>query len=130
MIFTLIIFATFELMKTSLQNIVPVACLIILSTLIACNNSGNTPTGPQNGTTAPSAAEQVKTLFQQNCVSCHGVDGTLNPNPAANLQQITIDSSGVVKTIQNGNGGMPSFKNALAETDITALAVYVKTLHK
>lgn len=100
---------------------------------------------------APISGDPVagKTLFEANCVTCHGVNGsgqeggtgvTLSRErdfqvmpPAINNPgyQASADDQMIRETIANGRKGsiMPSFKQAgLSDTDINNLVAYVRTL--
>lgn len=71
-----------------------------------------------------------KEIFEQRCVACHGEFGNLRHENAANLQLSRLDSIGIVQTIQNGRNVMPPFKDAIPDTDIAKLEVYVKSLRR
>jgi mono/diheme cytochrome c family protein len=95
----------------------------------ACNNRGSTVqnySNDGNGNVASTARGQE--LFQAKCAACHGIDGSARNNNAANLQINRIDSISIIHTIQNGKGTMPPFKDAMPDSDMAALAVYVKSL--
>jgi mono/diheme cytochrome c family protein len=120
-------------------------CAIIL--LSACNSGGNssvpayTTTTAERTTTAGNGARESGTavlasteagrvLFQQRCASCHGLDGNARNNNAANLQFTRLDSLSITQTIKNGRGTMPPFKDAIADSDIAHLAIYVKSIRQ
>lgn len=74
-------------------------------------------------------------LFQENCVTCHGANGrahTLHGRlvGAQNLtdlkwQSETSDSQ-IINAIKTGPGVMPAFGKRLSESEINALAAYVR----
>lgn len=74
--------------------------------------------------------EPGKEIFEQRCVACHGVYGNLRHENAANLQLSRLDSIGIVQTIQNGRNIMPAFKDAVPDSDIAKLEIYVKSLRR
>jgi len=107
-------------------------------TLYACN--GGNSSVPAYTTTVDSVkgtdntilakTEPGKELFQARCQACHGGEGSARNNNAANLQFSRLDSISIVQTIQNGRGTMPPFKDAIADSDIGHLAIYVKSLRQ
>jgi len=78
-------------------------------------------------------------IYQQNCASCHGTraDGNgmagmmMNPRPA-NLQAMagTHPDGDFAYKINTGRGAMPSWKNALAETEVWHLVNFIQSLDK
>jgi mono/diheme cytochrome c family protein len=124
------------------------AALIIL-TLPACNSGGNSTVSAYTTTTDTSGGakagskttidtastvlaptEPGKEIFQARCATCHGLDGNARNNNAANLQFTRLDSLSITQTIKNGKGSMPPFKDAIADSDIAHLAIYVKSLRQ
>lgn len=96
--------------------------------LIACSCSSEPKaTASKNEGKEP----QAKELFEQNCASCHGVDGKLGNSGAKDLTQTTLSDEEVLKIISEGKNGMPPMKGLL-ETDknISAVAEYIKKMRK
>ncbi len=77
------------------------------------------------------AVARAAPLFQQNCASCHGVDGTGQPAQGApNLTDgdwlYGSDRGSIHSQIWNGRGGvMPSWRSRFEPATIKALAVYI-----
>ena len=73
-------------------------------------------------------------LFQQQCVSCHGVEGKGNqllgaPNLSDAIWLYGGERAEIHQTIYSGrNGVMPYWEDRLTEEQITALSVYVHSL--
>src|SRR5262249_12599896 len=76
-------------------------------------------------------------VFQKNCAQCHGEQGdgkgpaaaTLLPEPASfKLKQPDLDY--IVKVVSEGIPGtaMPAWKNQLSQSDVHALATFVRSL--
>ena len=90
----------------------------------------------KNGATVIAPAPQGtsvdgKTIFESNCVVCHGADGVLGMSGAANLQTSKLPDEEVLNVITNGkNGTMAAYKDKLSAEQIKAVADYVKTLRK
>jgi mono/diheme cytochrome c family protein len=81
-------------------------------------------TAPPVTDTTAASANDGKTLYQDNCSSCHGANGEGGAGPMI----AGSSRSGVVKTVTNGRGDMPSFQGRLAADQIEAIAGYVSTL--
>jgi mono/diheme cytochrome c family protein len=71
-----------------------------------------------------------KTVFETNCISCHGADGQAGVAGAANLTASGLDLNSKVEIIRNGKGSMQAFGGALTEEEIQAVAAYIETLKK
>ena len=109
--------------------------LMLLVFLCACSNKKAENKTDDQKTSTQAATKQSQQLtsqsiFESNCVSCHGHDGTARIAGAANLQITNMNENTMIQTITNGKGGMPSFKGILSENDIKAVATFVKHLKK
>jgi cytochrome c553 len=71
-----------------------------------------------------------KTVFETNCTSCHGADGTAGIAGAADLSTSGLDLNSKVEIIRDGKGTMQAFGNMLTEEEIQAVAAYIETLKK
>jgi cytochrome c oxidase cbb3-type subunit III len=84
--------------------------------------------------TDPAAADRGKALYAENCVACHGEDGTGNrdvgaPNLADAVWLYGSAKADVVKSIETGRGGvMPNWSARLDAGTVKKLAVYVHAL--
>jgi cytochrome c553 len=76
--------------------------------------------------------EKGKALYENNCASCHGVDGKMGNSGAKDLSESTLTDQETINAILYGNEkGMPPFKDQLgSEENITLLLAYVKSLRK
>lgn len=78
------------------------------------------------------ALQQGKTVFNNNCTSCHGSNAQGNqllgaPNLADNIWLHNGSIEGITHTINNGlNNVMPAFANQLSDTEIQALGAYIR----
>ena len=96
----------------------------------------------QNEVTSPAAADssrfdEVRTLFAQNCASCHGDDGA-GDGPAAaalnraptnfHIQQPSIDYARRVLSEGVAGSAMPPWEHQLTEPQRQQLVDYVRSL--
>lgn len=85
----------------------------------------------------PADKIDVQALFVENCSVCHGKNGRAHTFHgwlvgARNLtkpkwQEMATDAE-ILYAIKTGPGVMPAFEKKLSETEIEALAKYVRTL--
>ena len=81
---------------------------------------------PPPPTNASGDAAAGKTVFAQNCATCHGVAGT-GGNGGPDLTSISSAKNldAVQSQVENGGGGMPPFKGTLTQKQIDDVAAYV-----
>jgi cbb3-type cytochrome c oxidase subunit III len=82
--------------------------------------------GPTSGAAGPSASADGKTIFKENCASCHtlkdaAATGTVGPN----LDQLKPPLARAKQQVITGGGAMPAFKGTLTDAQIDAVAKYV-----
>jgi len=90
--------------------------------LTACGGSGSHAQRSATMAASPGA----KVFSQAQCGGCHtlaaaGASGTIGPN----LDQLAPGVSTVVRQVEDGGGGMPSFRSKLTSTQIRDVAAYV-----
>ncbi|MCP3772890.1 cytochrome c [Paenibacillus sp. MZ04-78.2] len=109
------------------QAWVPLAIGLLLLAGITTACGGHKSGAPANAPskTVAGEASNAAAIYKANCVSCHGTDlsGKVGPNlqkTGAKLSQEQITAK-----IQNGGGGMPSYKNTLKEPEIQALTEWL-----
>ena len=98
---------------------------IVSLSLFACGGNAENKTEekqPSNG----------KSVYEAQCVRCHGSNGKLGLSGAKDLSTTSLTPSEMIPVITNGsNGGMmPAFKEGLSETEIQAVADYIETTLK
>ncbi|MFN0037650.1 MAG: c-type cytochrome [Saprospiraceae bacterium] len=69
-------------------------------------------------------------VFRQNCVTCHGADGTLGLNGAKDLGLSTMTLEERVNIITHGKKLMTPFGALLGPEKIRAVAEYTQTFKK
>lgn len=85
----------------------------------------------------PASAATGKELFEKNCVSCHGADGSGNTavGKAVGAKDLRSDEAKkltdaqIATQIKNGKGNMPPF-DSLTKPEIDSLVAYVRVLQK
>jgi mono/diheme cytochrome c family protein len=89
------------------------------------------------GTSASSAgivddASSPRSLYTQNCASCHGANGKAQTRLGKKLDADDISggtsASKTTRVVTNGKGKMPSFKKRLSAAQIAQIAGYVSSL--
>ena len=83
--------------------------------------------GCQKTSSDPSAQLAAgKTIFQDNCVLCHGADGKQIPAWRSKVQKMSDEQ--IKNLIVNGGGTMPPFKDKLTPQQIDEVTAYAKHL--
>ena len=119
--------------------------LSVIATVITYSSESraNHPVNPNN----PDQVKSGHSVFQENCVACHGVNlrGPENPKDFEGLKPPRLDSNGhashhgdqfFFNRIKQGSrkddgklneDGMPPFNEALSDQDIWAVIAYIKS---
>lgn len=69
-----------------------------------------------------------KTLFTENCSTCHGDDGKAGVMGAADLSRSALDKNSMYGIIKGGKGAMTGFSAVLSEEQVYSVIEYVNTL--
>lgn len=116
---------------TQLRMSILIAGVLLLS--FGCQSDSPLATQQAN---YPKDKVDARALFNENCARCHGTDGRAKTFHgrlvgAQNLTdpkfQAEISNQEIVHAIQTGPKAMPAFEKKLSESEIEALAVYVRT---
>lgn len=67
-------------------------------------------------------------LYKTYCVACHGANGKLKLNDAADLSLSAMTLEERIKNITEGGSMMPAFAEVISEEQIKAVAVYLDEL--
>lgn len=99
------------------------------STSTSTQATTDTTTTEKTTTTSTTQANaEGKTVFTENCASCHTLkaadaSGQVGPN----LDDLQPDAATVQKQVENGGGPMPAFKGQLTPAQISAVAAFVSS---
>jgi mono/diheme cytochrome c family protein len=121
-----------------MKNGIAMLCLLMVSSGLAWLGSGcastNTLAAQQAG--YPKDKVDARGLFAENCVVCHGKNGRARTIhgwlfgaqnfTVARWQADTSDEE-IIHAIKTGPRVMPAFQKKLSETEIEALAAFVRT---
>lgn len=108
--------------------------LLLLATIaFACGGGEDGPSEKPAAKTETAAKKiNTKKIWKVRCIACHGVNGDMGTNGAANLQEVTSDLDYRINIITNGseNGVMTAFGEILSEEEIEAMAKYTMAFNK
>jgi mono/diheme cytochrome c family protein len=84
------------------------------------------------------AQSRARKIFKDNCVVCHGADGTGNTPKGKALGAADLKSDEVQKqsdeelatVIAKGRGSMPAFADKLSQEAVNSLIAYIRRLPK
>jgi len=80
----------------------------------------------KEASTSAAAVAAGKTLFADNCATCHGIAGTGgNGGPNLNDEELAHSVAGVIKQLTEPLGAMPSFKEVLSAKEKEEVADFV-----
>jgi uncharacterized membrane protein SirB2 len=79
---------------------------------------------------ADAALYSGQTIYQNECVRCHGADGAAGVYNAGNLQTSVLNAQQAAGIIMEGKGKMKGYKKRLNQDQALAVAEYVQTLKR
>ena len=96
------------------------------SLTLAAAACGNSPASIAN--TLVGNAASGKTVYQSDCISCHGSDGASGSarKPVAALAQSNPEQA--ISVVLAGDGEMPAWSGVLTDQQIADVVAYLKTL--
>jgi len=87
-----------------------------------------------SGLAADSSKRDLAYFYRSNCAACHGVDGSARGTGGVRLPGRVLANAGwmgkqedqaLIRSIREGKGAMPSFKEKLAPDDCNRLLVEI-----
>lgn len=72
-------------------------------------------------------AEDGEQVYAQNCAQCHGDEGEGGAGPALAGNEFLADAEATIDRILHGGGGMPAFRDELADAEVAAVASHIRT---
>lgn len=111
------------------------AILLLLATIVfACGGGEDAPSEKPMAKTEKKAEKAInaKKIWKVRCIACHGVNGDMGTNGAANLQEAESSLEYRINMIKNGSesGVMTAFGEILSEEEIEAMAKYTMAFNK
>jgi mono/diheme cytochrome c family protein len=91
------------------------------------------------GKTNEAAAADAGTIYNRQCVLCHGRDGRGRTRRGRQTHardmsdaswQDDVSDERLFNSISNGRGKMPAFRKKISENDIDALVAYVRRMRR
>lgn len=111
------------------------AILLLLATVVFACGGGEEDISseqPMAKTEKPAKKINAKKIWKIRCIACHGVNGDMGTNGAANLQESVQTMDYRINIIKNGseNGVMTAFGEILDDDEIEAMAKYTMDFNK
>ena len=105
---------------------------LVIATGILVYSCGGSESGTNNDSVNGSTPATVSgaQLYNDNCVVCHGQDGTAGMSGATDLSKSVLSHDNVVAVITNGRNAMRAFGSQFSKEEIEALAKHVESLKK
>ena len=113
-------------MTRKISGVFLMAIVVVALSFAGCSSNSSKS---ENGSKSAKKIDG-KAIFQSHCKLCHGADGTLGLNGAANLAQSTLSKQELVNVVTNGRRMMQPYKSVLSKAQIDAVTDYVMTLRK
>ena len=79
---------------------------------------------------APVQNDLGKTIFEQKCALCHGLNGEKQLSGAMKLSESKSSVAEVIELVTNGRKQMMAFKGRLSPEEIKAVSEYAVTFQK
>lgn len=102
--------------------------ILALYTLLSLSACQNDAPAKQGNDSAYKTTANGQKIYLQYCKLCHGVNGSLALNGAANLQESALSKDETVRIIAEGRNTMQPYKEILSEHERNAVAEYVMKL--
>ncbi|NEW05679.1 cytochrome c [Paenibacillus sp. SYP-B3998] len=105
--------------------------ITVIFVLSACGSTSNSTHRkealPTDGPSSTGSASNAESIYKSNCLSCHGgnLQGKIGPSLDKVGSKLTKEQ--IAAKIQNGGGGMPTYKSKLKEADLEILSEWLST---
>ncbi|CAN5181593.1 hypothetical protein BH09BAC5_BH09BAC5_29430 [soil metagenome] len=116
-------------MKKSIIVVAMVTGFCLTVNSCSGDKAEKTNTDSAVNTTTP-VSENGKSIFDANCIVCHGDDGMAGVMGAADLSKSTINHLTVISIIKSGKNAMRAFGSELNESQLEMVATYAESLRK
>ena len=103
------------------------SCLVGMMIYSCGGSEGNSNADTSGGKTVSISGSE---LYMDNCVVCHGVDGTAGMAGASDLSKSVLSHQNTVDVIANGRNTMRAFSSQFSKEEIEAIAKHVESLRK
>lgn len=122
---------TFAFRKQYDMKQLAILCLLA-GIIFACGGGEDMPSEKPMAKKEEKKEINAKKIWKIRCIACHGVNGDMGTNGAANLQESTRSLEYRINIIKNGseNGVMNAFGSILSDEEIEAMAKYTMAFNK
>lgn len=105
-----------------MRKSIVIGSVLMMLALSGCGAGKDQNANPDSGATTRPENAAAETLYQKNCLSCHG--GNLQGGMGPDLRKIgaSLGTEEIEAIIADGKGKMPQFKSRLDEKEIGELA--------
>ncbi|MFD0677212.1 MULTISPECIES: c-type cytochrome [unclassified Paenibacillus] len=102
-----------------------VGCMVLVGMTACGSTQGSTLDKKQTAATTQSGAADAETIYKSSCIACHGAN--LEGKAGPGLQKIgaKLGKEQIATKIQNGGGGMPSYKGKLRNEEVQSLSEWL-----
>ncbi len=111
-----------------MRNIIVFLSLGLLCLTLALNSCEGGTSG--NKSSKANAGPPGAATYKKYCVNCHGSNGKMGLNGAADLSASIISKEEAVEVITHGRKLMASYKSILTAEEIDEVALYILTLRQ
>ncbi|WP_053219508.1 c-type cytochrome [Virgibacillus senegalensis] len=107
-----------------------VSLFVLALLLAACGGGGDegsegSDSGGSSETAESGDPANGESVFENNCLSCHGEQGSGASGPNLQESEVSQDQGQVEDKVRNGGNGMPSFEGDLSDSEIADVAAYI-----
>jgi mono/diheme cytochrome c family protein len=104
--------------------------LLVLATITVYSCGGGADKTKNDSTSSNTVALSGSQLYNDNCVVCHGQDGTAGMSGATDLSRSVLTLDNIIGVVTNGRNAMRAYGSQFSKEEIEALAKHVESLRK